>query len=406
MKILFANKFFFLNGGSETVFFQERNHLIKAGHKIIDFSMIDERNIDTSYSKYFIKKVNFRQCRSSREKLKRAICFVHSSEAVKKLDLLLDCEKPEIAHLHNIYHQLTPSIIPVLKNRKIKVVVSLHDYKLICPSYLALRGSKICDMCQGRNFLKPFISNCQDSRLQGLLLSIEAYWHKWKRSYEGVDIFLAPSAFIADMTAKRIDKNKIHILRNGIDTNYYQPKLYDEGYALYFGRLSREKGIITLLQAHEKLPRNFPLKIAGTGPLEDDLRKKYPKVEFLGYKDRQYLHDVVAKASFVVVPSEWYENCSMTVLESMAFGKPVIGSRVGGMPEQIEDGKTGFLFEPGDIKRLTYLMAILIEDPKLRSEMGTIAREKLENEFSLFEHNQKLLQIYKNLVEIKNQRYP
>ncbi|WP_136809831.1 glycosyltransferase family 4 protein [Desulfosediminicola flagellatus] len=398
MKILLVNKFFHLNGGSETVFFQEREFLLASGHRVIDFSMQDERNLTSPYSDFFINKIDFQQRVSLKEKIQQAISFIHSAEAVGKLERLIVQEKPDIAHLHNIYHQLTPSIVPVLKKHGVKVIVTLHDYKLICPSYLALKAGEICDACQGKYFWNPFISNCQESRLQGLLFSIEAYWHKWKRSYDGVDLFLAPSGFLADVTAKRIATDKIQILHNGIDTDKYQANFSDQGYALYFGRLSKEKGITTLLQAHKHLAAELPLKIVGTGPLEGELRKDYPTVEFLGYQSGQSLHDVIANAAFVVMPSEWYENCSMAVLESMAFGKPVIGSRIGGIPEQVEDGKTGFLFEMGNVHKLTEAMTALLENSTLLFQMGRAAREKLEKEYSLVEHNQQLLRIYSNLL--------
>jgi glycosyltransferase involved in cell wall biosynthesis len=398
MKILLANKFFHLNGGSETVFFQEREFLLASNHRVIDFSMQDDRNLASPYSDFFIKKIDFQQSVRFKDKIEQAISFVHSSEAVSKLEQLIVQEKPDIAHLHNIYHQLTPSIIPVLKKHGVKVVVTLHDYKLICPSYLALKGCEICDACQGKYFWKPFISNCQNSRLQGLLFSVEAYWHKWKRNYDGVDRFLSPSGFLADLTTKRIAASKIQILHNGINTEKYQANFSNQGYALYFGRLSKEKGIKTLLQAHKHLAAELPLKIAGSGPLEGDLRKNYPTVEFLGYQNGKYLQDIIANSAFVVVPSEWYENCSMVVLEAMAFGKPVIGSRVGGIPEQVEEGKTGFLFEMGNVQELTRKMTVLMENSSLLVEMGRAAREKLEKEYSLVEHNENLWKVYSDLL--------
>lgn len=394
MKILLANKFFHLNGGSETVFFQEREFLLAGGHQVIDFSMQDKRNLASKYSEYFVKNIDFHQSVNLKNKIRSAISFIHSTEAVRKVEQLIVHEKPDIAHLHNIYHQLTPSIIPILKKHGVKVVVTLHDYKLICPSYLALKDGKICDACQGKYFWKPFTSNCQSSRLQGLMLSMEAYWHKWKRSYEMVDRFIAPSCFLAEQITKRIAADKIHILRNGIDTDKYQANYSDQGYALYFGRLCIEKGIKTLLQAHKILDAEFPLKIVGTGPLEEGLRQDYPTIEFLGYQSGKTLHDLIANAAFVVVPSEWYENCSMVVIESMALGKPVIGSMVGGIPEQVENGKTGFLFELGNAPRLKWLMTVLMNNPTLRVEMGRAAREKLEKEYSLAKHNIDLLEIY------------
>jgi glycosyltransferase involved in cell wall biosynthesis len=398
LKILFANKFFYLNGGSETVFFQEKDFLIKNGYNIIDFSMKDDRNFPSTFTNHFVPNINYQNTRSIK-KIQQAFSFIHSSTAVKNIENLIKTEKPSIAHLHNIYHQLTPSIIPVLKKHGVKVVLTLHDYKLICPGYLALKNDKICNACKGCNFLKPFTTNCQNSYFQGLLLAIEAFFHKWKGSYNPVDLFLAPSKFMADQISQRIPSNKIRVLHNGIDINSYKPNYDDHGYGLFFGRLSKEKGIETLLKAHKNLSVSLPLKIIGTGPLETALKKQYPNVEFLGYKSGQELNTLISNAAFVVVPSEWYENCSMVVLESMALGKPVIGSRAGGIPEQIEDGETGFLFEMNNKEELTRKMILCAENKNLRRKFGKNARQKLESTYSLYKHCHELEKIYKRLLK-------
>lgn len=327
-----------------------------------------------------------------------AISFVHSWGAVENLERLLKKERPEIAHLHNIYHQLTPSIIPVLKRYGIKVVLTMHDSKLVCPSYLALRREKICTDCNGRAFWKPFTTNCQESRSKGALLAAEALFHKWRKSYEAVDLFISPSRFLADLTSCRIPREKIRVLRNGINTAEFQPSYDDKGYALYFGRISREKGIESLLKAHAAMPTPVKLKVVGTGPMQDELQARYSEVEFLGYKSDNELNSIIRNAAFVVVPSEWYENCSMVVLEAMAFGKPVIGSRTGGIPEQIEDNETGFLFEMGNVEELAEKMGTLSVNPDMRVRMGMAARNKLEKEFSLARHCEKLVDMYNKLL--------
>lgn len=398
MKILLANKFFYLNGGAERVFLQERDFLIGQGIGVVDFSMEDARNFKSPFSSFFVPKISYHDGCGVWKKLQQGFSLVHSSIAVKKIKQLVDQEKPGIAHLHNIYHQLTPSIIPVLKQNGVKVVLTLHDCKLVCPSYLALRGTKICIECEGKYFFKPITINCQKSRMQALLFSLEAYWHKWRGSYDAVDLFLAPSKFLAELIAKRIPAEKIVILHNGIDCDEYHPNYTDNGYALYFGRLSAEKGVETLLQAHGKMKKALPLKVVGTGLLEEKLRAAHPAAEFLGYKSGQELKDIVANAAFVIVPSECYENCSMVVLESMAFGKPVIGSRMGGIPEQIENDETGFLFEAGNVEELSLKMDILSGDRQLRMAMGQAGRNKLEAEYSLAGHCSRLLSIYENLL--------
>ena len=398
MKVLLANKFFFLNGGSETVFFQERNFLLRKGFNVIDFSMEEPRNFSSDYASYFVSNINYHATRGVFDKIKDVAKFVRSPEAIRKIQRLVEKEKPDIVHLHNIYHQLTPSIIPILKKSGAKVVLTLHDGKLICPGYLMLDKGEICTSCQGHSFWKPVVKNCQGSRSQGLLLALEAYWHKWSKNYEKVDMYIAPSQFLGDLVSIRIPKERIRVLRNGIDTISYMPSFCDKGYALYFGRLSKEKGIETLLNAYKYMGNSLTLKVVGTGHLEDELRREYQSVEFLGYKEGDELNDTIAESAFVVIPSEWYENCSMVVLEAMAMGKPVIGSRIGGIPEQVEDGKTGLLFEMGNVEELADKMRLLSENPEMRKRMGIEARKKLEVEYSLNKHCDELLKVYTGLI--------
>ena len=398
MKILVVNKFFYLNGGSETVFFQERDFLLSKNHEIIDFSMACENNFFSSFANYFVPQIIYHSNDGILKKFQQSINFIHSSIAVRKLEELIIQEKPQIAHLHNIYHQITPSIIPVLKKHGIKIVMTLHDFKLICPSYLALRGDKICNDCDGVKFTKPFTTNCQNSLFKGLLFSLEALFHQWRGSYDLVDCFISPSNFLANLVQKRINPEKIHSLHNGIDTDSWKPYQEDDGYGLYLGRISKEKGIKTLLAAHAGLGSTFPLKIAGTGPLEKELQATYQRAEFLGYQTGQVLKGIIGRASFVIVPSEWYENCSMAVLEAMALGKPIIASRIGGLPEQISDGETGLLFEMGNTTDLANKIRTLADNPTLRAAMGQAARIKLENEYSLKDHCASLVQLYEKLL--------
>jgi glycosyltransferase involved in cell wall biosynthesis len=398
MKILLANKFFFMNGGSERVFFQERDFLLKNGIHVMDFAMEDPRNLHSDYASYFVSNINYHAKQRPLTRLKQAAKFIHSREAVSKLESLVKNERPNIAHLHNIYHQLTPSIISVLKRNHVKVVLTLHDAKLICPNYLMLAGGKICSSCCGGSFWKPFFTNCTGSRIEGLLLAMEAYYHKWIGSYDMVDLYLSPSRFLAGLLGQRITHDRIRLLPNGVDVKRYPAAFVDQGYALYFGRLSREKGIETLLEAHKAVCDAIELKVVGTGPLEAGLRDTHPQVSFLGYQSGEALQEIVANSAFVVVPSEWYENCSMVVLEAMALGKPVIGSRTGGIPEQVEDGITGLLFEMGNVDELAEKMKLLARRPDLRSRMGQAARTRLEQQYSLEGHCTKLLAIYESLL--------
>ncbi len=399
MKILLVNKYFYLKGGAERVFFQERNYLKGKGIDVVDFSMDDPENIESDFSDFFVPSIDFKSLLQVKDKISNALRFIHSKESINRLSALLEKERPELAHLHNIYHQLTPSIIPLLKKFGVKVVMTLHDYKLVCPSYLLLNNGQICEKCRGNKFFHAATSSCKGSFFGGLVLAAEAYWHKWRSSYSHVDCFIAPSRFLSDyVTRYRIPKDKIVILKNGIDINAYLPSYKDNNYALYFGRISDEKGVATLLSAHEISNKKTLLKIVGTGPMEEELKNQFKSAEFVGYKTGNELISIIDRASFVIVPSQCYENCSMVVLEAMALGKPVIGSRIGGIPEQIDDGKTGLLFEMGNVDELIEKMMILTENRDLRRKMGLAARQKLEKQYSLENHCESLLKIYNKLL--------
>lgn len=400
MKVLFANKYFYVKGGSERILFQERDFLLNAGIDVADFSMRDAMNSPSPCQCYFIKEIDYRAKAGFIDRIKTAVSFVRSKEAITRLGELIDKEKPDIAHLHNIYHQITPSIIPFLKKRGIKVVLTLHDWKLICPSYIMLsREFTVCSKCEGRKFYKTVQSHCCGSRMHEVLLAAEGYYHRLNGSYDCVDMYIAASHFLSDLMRKhRLGSHPMTVLHNGIDTDEYAPHYADDGYALFLGRLSREKGVETLLRAYDSLGVVHPLKILGTGPLENELKAKYRNVEFLGYKTGDELRETVERAAFVVIPSEWYENCPLAVLEAMALGKPVIGARIGGIPEQIEDGVHGLLFESGDAGELGAKMLMLWNNPDMRSQMGLNARKRVEDEFSLATHCRKLLAIYEQVL--------
>ena len=376
LKILLVNKFYYLNGGSERVLFQERDYFRRLGHQVVDFSMQHPRNIDSAYASFFIPQVEYDGDQSLWSKIRNTATFIHSPLAVSRLRKLVEKERPDIVHLHNIYHQITPSIIPMLKKQGLKIVLSLHDYKLICPSYTMLNKEVVCDYCRGYRFHGPLVHHCQGSRAKELLLSAEAYYHKWRKSYEAVDMCIAPSQFMADRISARIPAERITVIRNGIEGDQYVPTWDDKGYALYVGRVSRQKGIETLCKAHAALGGAIPLKIVGTGPLLAELERRYPDVELLGYRSGDELRECVGSASFVVLPSEWYENCPMSALETMALGKPMIAAAIGGLPEIIDEGVTGLLFASGSVSDLADKMLRLWRDEPLRRRMGFAAKAK------------------------------
>ncbi|MEI7375886.1 glycosyltransferase family 4 protein [Dickeya chrysanthemi] len=403
MKVLLVNKFFYIKGGAETVYFQESERLKAAGVEVVDFSMQHENNFPSDYAAYFVDNVDYHQHSGVAGAIKTAVNFIHNSQACKKLLALLRKEKPDIVHFHNIYHQLTPSLIHVAKKFGCKTVLTAHDYKIICPSYTMLRDGKVCDACLTGSVFNAFKYRCQQGiASKSLLLSLEAAWQNIARNYQALDVIISPSEFLRGQLIRKLPNARIEVIVNGIDDDLTKETVEDEGYFLFIGRLSREKGVATLAQAHQQMRNKIPLKIAGNGPLYNDLVARFPNAEFLGYKQQgAELNTLIKQSRAVIVPSEYYENCSMSVLESMAFAKPVVGGRIGGIPEQIRDNIDGVLFEPGNVQALADVLDDLALHPQKAQKMGLSARQRLSEKYSLDKHTASLLALYQEIINEK-----
>lgn len=400
MKVLLVNKFFFIKGGAETVYFQESDQLKAAGIQVMDFAMQHKSNFASAYSDWFVSNVDYHGRDGIIGKVKTAINFIHNSEACQKFNDLLLREKPDIVHFHNIYHQLTPSIIGIARRFGCKTVLTAHDYKIVCPSYTMLRDGHICEACLDGSVFNAFRYRCQEgSAGKSLLLSLEALWQDLARNYHKLDAIISPSAFLREKVIRKITDVPVEVIVNGIDDSQPIGDNRDEGYFLFIGRLSREKGVATLAQAHQQMKHRLPLKIAGDGPLYKDLVARFPGAEFLGYQQQgEGLNNLIRQARAVIVPSEYYENCSMSVLEAMSFGKPVVGGNIGGIPEQIRDGEEGRLFEPGNVTELAAILDELSCDPDGARQLGERARQRLESKYSLRVHMEALIALYQKLL--------
>ncbi|MBR0953608.1 glycosyltransferase family 4 protein [Bradyrhizobium canariense] len=399
MKVLLANKFLYERGGAETVLFQERTFLTDTGTEVIDFAMQHERNVHSPHAAHFVSRQDYRTG-GYLSKIKGALALIHSREAVRKLASLVDETRPDLMHCHNIYHQLTPSIVGVAKSRGIPVVLTLHDTKPVCPVHTRALGNNLCSLCIGGDFHHVLKHRCSDGSIaQSAALYLEAVTQRWLGSYEKVDRFIAPSQFMRDSVLRRFSADRVALLHNGVDVATISPSGLDKGYLLYCGRLAPGKGAETLLRAHQAAGSRWPLVIAGTGPLTDELKSQFTEnVQFAGHLSGPELSTMLAESSVVVVPSEWCENCPMSVLEAMAHGKPVIASRIGGIPELVNDLATGFLFEPNNTDELRDRLERLMSDPGLRARMGAAGRLRVEREFSLEKHNAELMAVYQSLV--------
>mgnify|MGYP002718615305 CR=1 FL=1 len=397
MRILFVNKFHFPKGGAETVLFDEIALMGEAGAEVAVLSMRDPRNRPSPYENYFVSHRDYRSG-SPALRARSALSMVHSSEAVASITRLLDDFRPDIVHCHNIYHQITPSILKVAGRRGIPTVLTLHDYKLVCPVYTRLRGSEPCTDCAGGGFEAVLRHRCAGgSLLQSSLLWAEARYHAAARSYDWVDRFVAPSRFMRDAVSARVDTSRVVHIPNPIAADRIDEADEGDDSVLFFGRLSPEKGVETLLSAHAADP-GWRLVVAGTGPLQDSFRARFPRAAFTGHLDQEALRRTIRAASVVVVPSEWHENAPMSIIEAMAHGKPVVASRIGGNPEMVRHGVNGLLFEPKDARGLSRCIKALLADPGLRTRLGREGRRIAREEYSAERHRASLLALYGSLI--------
>jgi glycosyltransferase involved in cell wall biosynthesis len=403
MKILQINSCHYRRGGADVVYLNTGELLRQKGHDVFFFSMADEKNLPDAYADYFPKSTDPRNL-SIIKKIKLAPSFIYNREAYDKLSLLLDKIKPDIAHIHLFLGKLSSSILKVLRKKKIPVVATVHDYRFICPAYLFLDGqNKICEKCINGFYLNCTLKRCSEGNLfQSLMLSADAYFRKY--SINPIN-YIHKFIFVSDFIRKKhISFNaeyhpKEKLLYNFVpDLDKIVPTSIKGNYFLFYGRISREKGIDTLLKATEKT--GISLKVVGTGSLyEKYISINYKNIEFLGYKSGNELSELIRYASFIIVPSEWYENNPLTILEAYSYGKPVIGSRIGGIPEIIEEGQTGFLFEAGNQSQLTdtLLKADLLSDTDYQ-KMSIAARAFASSHFHPELHYTNLMNIYNELV--------
>ncbi|MBI5731815.1 MAG: glycosyltransferase family 4 protein [Candidatus Magasanikbacteria bacterium] len=408
MRILQINKFFYRRGGADIHMLDLCRLLENHGHEIIHFSTLHPANEPSPFSRFFIPQIDMRAPRGLLESLKTFVHILYSTEAAKKLEQLIRETKPDIAHLHNIYHHLSPSLLPVLKKHKIPVVLTLHDYKLICPNYKLFTQGAICERCRGHKFFEAVKHRCIfNQKMPSLAAALESYLHHWWGIYQkNIDIFISPSQFLKNkFTEFGWSKEKIEVLPNFLPPQKIPPALEqkDSGYLLYFGRLSEEKGLMVLLKAMEILSE-IPLRLVGGGPLANQifntiLLKQLNNVKMAGYKTGEDLEKEIAGARLVVLPSAWYENCPVSLLEAMARGKTVLASRLGGILEIVQDGVTGLLFQPGDSLDLAEKIKTLWTDsPKIQA-LGEAAKKQVETENDEEKYYQKLMEIYQKISQ-------
>ena len=405
MKILQINKYHFRNGGTETVYFNTTNLLRKYGHEVIHFSLKNPRNLPSSMANYFIDMPELRRT-GLKNKLKYSTSFLYNQESAQNIEKLIIAEKPDIAHIHLLFNGVSLSILPILSKYKIPVIYTVHDYRLLCPASLFLNGNgDICEACRGGKYYNCTLKRCsQGSILNSLMLTVEGYFKdKFFPIGKYVDTFIFVSSF---SQKKHISFNKDFQFKSVLLYNFTVKNeniAYVKGdYFLYLGRLSREKGISTLISAAQQLP-HVKFKIAGNGPLIKEVQHISKNIEYVGFQSGESLKRLINNSNFVIIPSVCYENNPLAIIEAFALGKPVIGANIGGIPELIINGQNGFLFEPGNISDLKYKIMKALE-------LNNSEYQKFSHDSYLFSCNylspelyyEALMKIYNKAIQCKS----
>lgn len=380
MKILMVNKFLYPNGGSETYMFTLGEQLTKMGHEVQYFGMEHEGRVVGNHVNAYTSDMNFHGG-SKLAKLTYPLKTIYSGEARKKLRLVLEDFQPDVVHLNNFNYQLTPSVILEVEawrkqtGRSCRMIYTAHDYQLVCPNHMLYRPEegRTCEACIGGHYESCMKHRCiHGSRARSALGMLEAKYWNGRNTYALIDRIICCSAFMKEkLDTNLIFRDKTVALHNFVADDLPQAR-EKRPYVLYFGRFAAEKGIDMLLAACRELTE-VQFVFAGSGSMEGELAGA-PNVKYVGFQQGDALKKLIAEARFTVYPSVWYENCPLSVMESIASGTPVIGARIGGIPELIEDGKTGLLFESGNVQELTKQIRRLWDDAALRASCEAACR--------------------------------
>jgi glycosyltransferase involved in cell wall biosynthesis len=407
MRILFCNKYNFPFSGTEVYLFELMQLLRGQGHEVALFSMADPRGEPTPYDRNFVPHIDFKDSGAGAiTKIRNAGHAIYSREAQRRLRRMIAEFRPDVAHVRNIYHHLSPSILWELKAHDIPVVYHLNDFKVLCPNYNFVAHGKVCERCQGGRFWHVITEDCYSGpRGSAVALAAEAYFHRVLGTYQKcVDRFLAPSRFVKEKLAENgWDRQKIDVLPHFQRLPDAVPGVSDDAPLLYFGRVSEEKGVADLIRAVQPLP-GLRLQIAGDGPQHEELRLLVQRlniqnVEFLGHLNGQALEQTIAGSRFTVLPSHAYETLGKSILESFAWARPVIASDLGSRRELVDEGKTGLLYRGGDIAQLTAAISFLHERPEIAKRMGRAGREFVRTNHGSETHLLALTLLYEGMVK-------
>jgi glycosyltransferase involved in cell wall biosynthesis len=411
MRILFCNKYSYPFSGTEAYIFEAMELLRSRGHETALFSMADERGAETPYDRHFVPHIDFKKVRGWFYKTAIAARAVYSTDARWRIREMIAEFQPDVAHVRNIYHHLTPSILWELRAQKIPVVYHLNDFKVLCPSYNLVSKGEACEACKGGHFWRALEEKCYPDRGARIALVAEAYAHKWLGTYRKcVDCFLAPSQFVRDKFVEHgWDAAKFEVLPHFQRLELTTAPSEENPPILYFGRLSREKGVDDLLLAMRELP-NLRLVVAGDGPERGRLEQiacelKLSNVSFVGSLGRAELGRAIVDSRFTVLPSRAYETLGKTILESYARSRAVIATDMGSRRELVDEGRTGLLYRTGNVNELVQAIKLLSSDATLAGIMGATGRELVRQRHTPEVHYDALVGLYERLRRSKEERF-
>lgn len=354
MKVLLINKFLYPNGGSETYIFKLGEYLQKMGHNVQYFGMEHKGRCVGNHVNAYTSDMDFHGG-SKLAKLTYPIKTIYSREARIQIRKVLDDFQPDVCHLNNFNYQLTPSIIlEIVKWRKktrrqCKIIFTAHDYQLVCPNHMLNNPNthQNCTQCLNGHFLYCPKNKCiHGSTAKSIVGMLEAEFWKFRGVYKYIDTIICCSEFMKNkLDTNPLFATKTVVMHNFIDSIEWK-NVSKKDYVLYFGRFSAEKGIDTLIRVCKEL-QNIQFIFAGTGPLEEAINS-VSNIKNIGFQSGEALEKLIREARFSIYPSEWYENCPFSVMESQMYGTPILGADIGGIPELIQVGKTGELFESGN----------------------------------------------------------
>lgn len=408
LSVLHVNKYFYARAGAETAYFATRSLLADRGHTVVDFAMTTEDDAPSPYADHFAPTRDY-LTGSVLKRAKDAAASVYSVSARRALaGLLDDRETPpiEIAHLHNVYHQLTPSVIDELAARQVPMVMTIHDWKLACPAYTLYRDGEPCRLCTTGNTRAAVVHRCVKGSLPASIVgALETRLARWRHSYDQVARFIVPSDFGRRVLLEAgVEDERVTVLPNFLREDQFPERSKPEGRTVLFaGRLDETKGVGDLLDAWRLVQGNGRLMIAGTGPLKElveDAAASDPSIEYLGFVPHAQVAALIRQASAVVLPARWEENCPMIILETQAIGRPVIVTDRGGLPDLVSDSRDGRVVPVGNVSALASAMTELLADPGLVSEMGDAATERAHALYTPESHYDRLSTIYREVVNV------